>query len=308
MEIIPCDLCGAEDTEIIFSPDSGQRLFPSGTALVRCRRCGLLYLNPRPSVKEIGAWYPADYAPYRSAIESEPSPLMRFVRRVKLERRRKLIEKYSGLKTGTILDVGCSTGLFLHEMQQHGWRALGVELISSAAEYARSLFKLDVFVGELPQAPFPPGFFDVITFWDVLEHSFSPMASLSCAARLLKPGGLLLLNIPNYHSLDRVIFGADWIGYDPPRHLYVFTRGTLSALLERNGFQPFRRLGFISSYFSFIISLESWLARHFPLLAKPVGKALNIPGVRVLFEPFFGLMNALGRGGVIAVLAFKKTS
>ena len=306
METVSCNLCGADNAETIFAGAGWQQPVPEGCALVRCRQCGLMYLSTRPTPDEIGAYYTPDYTPYRSAIEDERSWLMRTIRKGKLVKRCKLVEKYSGLKTGRILDVGCSTGLFLHEMAQAGWETCGVELTPDVAEYARTRFGLDVFTGMLSEASFPPQSFDVISFWDVLEHTFSPAAELARASQLLKPDGLLAINIPNYHCPDRQLFGPHWVGYDPPRHLYVFTRATLTALLHKTRFRPVQWLCFMSSYYSFIISLETWLTNHAPRLTKPVSRAANFPGVRYLFEPYFTLMNLLQHGGVIAVFARKQ--
>jgi len=305
MERPACDLCGANATETLYAGADWKQPVPDRIALVRCRRCGLMYLDPRPGSGEIAAYYPPDYEPFRPAIEDERSGLMRWMRRRKLIQRRMLIERYSGRKTGRVLDVGCATGLFLHEMELGGWQTAGVELAASATEYARVRFGLDVFQGQLDQAPFSPASFDVVTFWDVLEHTFSPSAELTRAARLLRPGGLIAINIPNWHSLDRRLFGAHWIGLDPPRHLYVFTRATLAALLDKAGLQVLDWLCFVPSYFSFAISLERQLRATSPRFAQWARPALNLPGARLVFEPWFAAANWLKRGGVIAVFARK---
>jgi SAM-dependent methyltransferase len=265
----------------------------------------LMYLNPRPSQDEISRYYPDDYPSFRPTVESERFGLMRWMRRRKLAQRRKWVEHFSRRPSGSILDVGCATGLFLHEMTLAGWQVAGVEPIAAAAEYARTQLGLNVFQGWLSDAPYPGESFDVITFWDVLEHTFSPSAELTHAARLLRPGGLVTINIPNWHSLDRRLFGAHWIGFDPPRHLYVFTRSTLAALLEKTSFRPIAWVCFMPSYFSFAISLERWLQFRSPDWATRVSRALNMPGMRFIFEPWFTVSNWLKLAGVISVFALK---
>ena len=305
MEETSCDSCGANRPQVIYcGPDWQQPLPP--VALVRCQNCGLIYLSPRPTPQEIGAYYPADYGPFRPAIEDERMALMRYMRRRKLAQRRHLIEQFSGRKTGRVLDVGCATGLFLHEMSLAGWETAGVELTPTAAEYARKRFGLNVFTGTLSELPAAPGAFDVVTFWDVLEHTFSPSSELARAATLLSPGGLIAINVPNWHSPDRRLFGPHWIGLDPPRHLYVFTRASLTTLLERAGLRPVGWVCFMPSYFSFAISVERWLEHSWPRAARPIGRVLNFPGVRFVFEPWFTLANWLKIGGVIAVFAVKQ--
>jgi len=306
MEKTHCDLCGANDADTVYANAAWRQPVPDGLELVRCRQCGLMYLNPRPSWDEIGAYYSADYAPFRPAIEDERLGLMRWVRRRKLNQRRRQIEHYSGLKSGRILDVGCATGLFLHEMAHAGWEVAGVEPIASAADYARQRLHLDVFQGLLAEAPYPHRSFDVVTFWDVLEHTLSPTAELAHAASLLRSGGLLAINVPNWHSLDRRIFGPYWIGLDPPRHLYVFTRPTLTALLEKSGFRLLDWICFMPSYFAFIASVERWLTAIGPCWAPLVNQMLNLPGMRFVFEPWFALANWLKYAGVISVFARKE--
>lgn len=305
MENISCDLCGVDDAEIIFSGMGWKQPVPDGCVLVRCHQCGLMYLNPRPTPDEIGNFYRPDYSPYQPAIEDERFWLMRSIRRGKLVRRRRMIEKFSGRGTGSILDVGCSTGLFLHEMKRAGWETVGIEPNQSAAAYARDRFNLEVFQGTLTQSSYPAKAFNVVSYWDVLEHTFSPFTELQHTAELLQPGGLVVINLPNFDCPEREWFGPLWNGYDPPRHLYVFTRQTLTRLLQKTGFEPVAWVCFMSSYYSFIISLGNWLRSHAPKWAKPMQYVLNIPGMRFLFEPYFTVMNWRQRGSVISVFARK---
>lgn len=305
LETTSCDLCGKVDYVIFYAGAEWKQPVPNGIMLVLCQRCGLIYLNPRPSQDAIGAFYGEDYPPYRPAIEDERFIVMRWMRRRKLVQRRKMVEYYSRRKSGRILDVGCATGLFLHEMAQAGWQVAGVDPSLSAATYARTRFNLNVFQGTLEEAPYSPESFDVVTFWDVLEHTFSPTAELSRAVRLLKPGGLVAVSIPNWDSLERRLFGAHWIGFDPPRHLYVFTRSTLNVLLKKSGLRTLGWVCFMPSYYPFIISLERWLRSVSPLWAQRVSRWLNFPGVRFIFEPWFIVLNRLKCGGVISVFARK---
>lgn len=305
METIACDYCGNDQTSILYSGEELNEPHIKDCALVKCEHCGLMYLNPRPTVDEIGAFYPQDYRNFQGAIEDEKFALLRWMRNKKMVQRRKMVEKYSKRKSGRILDVGCSTGLFLNEMQKNNWHAQGVEPTPSAAEYAKKRFSLDIFQGFLEQSNYEEESFDVVTFWDVLEHSFSPRQDLKKTFQLLCTGGLVAINIPNWDSPDRKIFGPNWIGLDPPRHLYIFTRTSLDQLLIQTGFTPLAWVCFMPSYFSFIISVERWLNANSPRLSKPISKVLNFPGVRLLFQPYFSIANRIGRGGVISVFAQK---
>jgi 2-polyprenyl-3-methyl-5-hydroxy-6-metoxy-1,4-benzoquinol methylase len=308
METVPCDLCGSTESSPLYALRDTLHQVPGEFVMRRCLRCGLMYLSPRPTLETIAAYYPAEYSSYRLPIEDERLALMRWMRRRKLAKRRHLIERYSGQNRGHLLDVGCATGLFLHEMAQSGWQVAGIEPIASAAEYARRRFGLSVFQGALSEAPYEPQSFDVVTFWDVLEHTFSPVEELAHAAHLLRPGGLLTLSVPNWDSFGRRLFGRHWQGLDPPRHLYVFTRKTLTALLVQAGFSVLDWVCFMPGYFFFIMSLERWLGTKNPRLSRLARRLLNIPGMRFPFEPWFTLSNWLGKGATISIFARKRTS
>jgi SAM-dependent methyltransferase len=302
VEEVPCNLCGSTESLPLYTlRDTGYGV-PGEFVLRRCLHCGLMYLSPRPTQETIAAYYPEKYDPYRPAIEDERWAVMCWIRRRKLARKRHMIERYGEVQ-GCLLDIGCSTGLFLHEMAQAGWQVAGIEPIASAAEYARRRFGLRVFQGMFSEAHYEPASFDVVTFWDVLEHTFSPAEELAHAARLLRPGGLLVANVPNWDSPDRWLFGRHWLGLDPPRHLYAFTRGTLTAMLAQAGFSVLDWVCFMSGYFSFAVSLEQWLETVDLRLSRFAKRVFGLPGMRFPFEPWFTLNNWLGKGPNITVVA-----
>lgn len=304
-EEVACDLCGSDTSILLYCLTDTAHHQPGEFSLRRCLVCDLMYLSPRPTPATIARYYPEDYNPFRPPVEDERFAIMRWMRRRKLVRRRRVVELYAGRSHGHVLDVGCATGLFLNEMARSGWQATGVELTGPAAEFARRRFGLQVFQGLLTDAPLSPASFDAVTFWDVLEHSFSPKQELAQVARLLRPGGVLALSVPNWASFDRSLFGRHWQGLDAPRHLYVFTRSTLTALLENAGFTDLKWLCFMPGYFTFLPSLQRSLDASLPWLARPLMRLLNFPGMRLPFEPWFRLMNRLQRGPIISVFARK---
>ena len=306
METPVCDHCGERENTILYAGSHWNKVLPIAVNLVQCKACGLVYLCPRPGPDEIGQFYQADYPCYQKAVDDEKFWLMRAMRQRKWERRRQMVEKYSAARPGQILDVGSSTGLFLNEMKRAGWQARGVEPNQEAADYARQRFQLDVYTGFLQQAQFPGQSFDVVTYWDVLEHTASPAGELQETERILKENGLLVINIPNWNSLDRHLLGPYWIGLDPPRHFYVFPHHVLNAMLEKAGFEVIDWVCFFPSYFAFVSSIEFWLKIRHPGIEKLVSGLLNVPGMRLVFEPWFATLNFFKRGGVISVFARKK--
>lgn len=145
----------------------------------------------------MASYYPKGYANCKHPFESERLPLLRWMRRRKLAARRRVIEQYSGRTNGDLLDVGYAAGLFMNGLARAGWRVHRIEPIEVAAEFARHHYGFEIETGTLMQAPLEPGSFEVITFWDVIEHTFSPTGELAKSAQLLSTGGLLAITVPN---------------------------------------------------------------------------------------------------------------
>ncbi|MBI1880156.1 MAG: class I SAM-dependent methyltransferase [Chloroflexi bacterium] len=302
-----CPLCGAAETsDLLLLRDwgyGGPGVFP----LVRCRHCGLRYLQQRPTPAQMDRYYPSHYVGFRPAIEDERFALMRWMRRRRIARHRHVVEQFSAVRPGSILDIGCSTGIFLAEMKAAGWQTVGVEPNVAAAAYARQRFGLEVQTGYLSEIILPLAGFDAVTMWDVLEHTFEPLDTLRQIHALLQPNGIVAMIVPNDHSLDRYLFGPTWVGYDTPRHLTVFAPETLRRMLAEAGFEVVTiRCGF-GGYYSFTTSLKIWLNRSVSAgwLRRAILALAYLPGMRLPFEPYFRLLDRLGWGNELLVVGRK---
>lgn len=111
----------------------------------------------------------------------------------------------------------------------------GTQLSRVAAEYARSRFGIDVFLGELDAAPFVAGSFDMVLMLNVIEHLPDPDRYVAVSARLLRPGGLLWIEAPNVRSATARVAGPAWLHHDPEHHLWGFHVDALERLLGRHG-------------------------------------------------------------------------
>lgn len=141
-----------------------------------------------------------------------------------------------------LLDVGCGSGDFLVPMHHCGWDVLGLEPDPEAVRTAQSTHRLPVVQGTLETVELETGGFDAVSMLHVLEHVPDPSATLRRVWKLLRPGGRLLLITPNAHSLGARVFACSWIGWEPPRHLHIFTSPSLQRLLMATGFVLERRL------------------------------------------------------------------
>jgi SAM-dependent methyltransferase len=309
LEYVPCDLCGANDSEELFVGRDewygGEGTFPT----MRCRQCGLIYVNPRPGPEAIGRYYPDEYAPYFIAVDDEPSRWQRLNRRLALRKRLRLVQRQLP-QPGRVLDVGCATGSFLVTLRQAGWQVQGVEFNPQAAEYARQRHGLDVVTGTLADGRFPDNQFDLVIFWDVLEHVHQPRQTLEEAARITKPGGWLLLVLPNPGSLEARWFGQYWAGWDTPRHLYVYSRDVLSRFLSETGWQIGTTSCITGRIWLFNLSLEHWLQNRVKngRVRRLIMLIMRSLPIRILSLPFFMLIERLQKGSVMAVFARRSAS
>ncbi len=244
MEETDCPVCGNNQGHAVLIARDNLLGHPGTFREVLCPECGLLYLNPRPSPAEIARYYAGEYAPYLK----RPKPARRIPRIAKMFvrlryhgsdlRTRLKKDAFRGQK-GRVLDVGCGAGAFLYRLKELGWETCGVEIDPRAVETARKL-GLDVHAGMLEQANFPSRHFDVVTALHVLEHIHFPRAFLTEIWRVLKPGGLLYIEVPNLRSFNFRVFGAQWFNLDAPRHLCSYWRKPLVRLLRATGFRVTR--------------------------------------------------------------------
>jgi SAM-dependent methyltransferase len=203
-----------------------------GTALgniVRCAACSHMQLDRFPSDEELDAAYAE--AASEDYVEEEAGQRYSFAS--VLER----IERYAP-ERGSILDVGCWVGFLLAEARERGWReCVGIEPSTFASEYARERLGLDVRTEELFTADLPTGHFDVVVMGDVLEHLTRANAALDRIGELLRPGGLIALELPDAGSRVARLLGPRWWSVIPT-HIHYFTRASAATMLRRHGYEP----------------------------------------------------------------------
>lgn len=223
MEIVACNLCGLSEFAPLYAmPD---RLFPSDESftVVECKRCGLGFVNPRPTIAEMYKYYPATYFKKPKGNRNERYLNRRFAAEAKY-----LAEVESAGSPKKLLDVGCATGDFPRFMVKRGWQVEGVE-VSVAAQQVKDF---PVYNQPFQDIPVHAPTYDAVTAWAVLEHVHDPMAYFRKAACVLKPGGLFGFLVTNFQSTaSRHLFCED-----VPRHLYFFTRQTVARYLNETGF------------------------------------------------------------------------
>jgi 2-polyprenyl-3-methyl-5-hydroxy-6-metoxy-1,4-benzoquinol methylase len=307
LETVSCPFCGSTDEKELFTGPDRLIGLPGIFREVVCRGCGLIRQNPRPTMDALEAYYPTSYDPYRQSIRAERNWWRRLDRHYGEVKRRRLIERYRD--GGRLLDVGSATGNFLHEVKRTGrWDVFGIEPNAYAADYARRENGLDIRTSTLADAQLASNSFDVVTMWNVLEHVPEPIDDLHRVSRLLRPGGLLVLSLPNVESLEVKLFGPSWFGWELPRHLHIFPREVLRRMLDAAGFDLVRGECISGSQIMFALSVRCLYpstARRPPWHAPLVRALESMPG-RVIFGLPFYVYGRARQSMVITYVARKR--
>lgn len=222
---VPCNLCGSDSTTPLFEKQ--------GFNIVKCKKCGLVYVNPRLSMDDIKKLYQeVEYFNrgeeghgYRDYLADRELHIKTF------EREFDRIERHK--KGGKLLDIGCATGFALKVAKGRGWDVYGIEVSRFASEYARKEFSIDVFNGTLEESHYPDKYFDLIISYGTIEHTTEPKTFLKESGRILKDDGLIVIATPDI---------GNWLGnrkfqYKPLEHLYYFNIDTISKTLRDAGME-----------------------------------------------------------------------
>lgn len=197
-----------------------------------------------------------------------------------LQKKKNLIKKITGLNKGTILDIGSGTGYFAGTMKNDGWHVKGIEINEKARSFSISHFGLEVAMPGSMSA-LESESFDCVTLWHVLEHFHDPFKYISEINRLLKPGAICVIALPNCSSYDADYYKRFWAAWDVPRHLWHFNPVTFRLFSEKSGFilESLRVLPLDVFYISLLSEKYKGSALHF---LKGITKAM----VFALFSVF----------------------
>lgn len=302
-----CSACGSVEEVLLFEGSDRMLKLPGTFRVVRCTRCGLVRQDPRLAWESLQHYYREEYGSYTSIPDKPASSLQRLSWRYGQWKLLRAIGHFQ--RGGRLLDVGCGNGIFLAEAQRTGrWDVTGIEPTESAAANARRAVQAPILSCRFSEAELPAASFDVITMWNVLEHLPDPVADLRRAHTLLKPGGWLILAIPNMESLAVRVFGSRWLGWELPRHLYMFPRRSLDRILASVGFRVARRQCLSLSYATLGANLEfwsqDWQARH-PALARWMLRLYYTPVSRLALALPLWVLDRLNLSTVINIFAQK---
>jgi len=265
MAAIACPLCGEHESHFVRTVANrdpiAEAVFPT-VSLSVCRKCGLIHQNPRISRKKMVELY--------ATLEDKAGG---GVTQMESESRLTSLQKLK-LPPAKILEVGCSDGTFLGLAAKHGYEVAGIDPSRINLQKARLVHR---------NIPFHLGFleefktkerFDVICHFYVLEYSFNPRRFLASARRLLKPDGIMLIEVPDAEAFPKLPFANSLFSH---QDIAIFTRATLESLLKTSGFSPLsRRLGRASKMYGLrAAATPGPVASHGPSQYKPGRSALQ---------------------------------
>ena len=267
-----CNLCDKKTEKTckrLFRTHDRMHDIPGEYTYTECRNCGLVFINPQPSPKEISRHYPKGYYSfgisdmkfkrfqiflYKTYFSDEDNRNI-FLRAVFMPFRR-ILRTIKIVEDGKFLDVGCGSGDFLQIPKELGFECYGVEPGNFDAKSAKKR-GFRIFHGTLREAGYKEDFFDVITLNHVFEHMDDPSGTLKELKRILKKDGMIRIAVPQKRSLAYWIFGRYWVQLDAPRHFFIYSESTLRTYAKKSGLKV-SSVRYVSSPFQFTQSVIYW--------------------------------------------------
>ena len=217
MENVNCDLCGSNETNLQYSkPDDWLKNYETEYSVVKCKNCGLVYVNPRPTFEGMRDFYPDGYHSNRDD-------------QIHNDRYIKQFDYVNETGIRNVLDIGCAQGDWLNFLENRisNVKLFGIDAFSKGVKNQKINFQNC----NISQAALEPNTFDLVTAWAVLEHVHNPMQYFVKVSNVLVPGGKFIFLVTNSQS----IYGKYAYKEDIPRHTYHFDKNTLSNYANKSG-------------------------------------------------------------------------
>jgi SAM-dependent methyltransferase len=291
----PCPVCGsALPAPSIAAPD---RLHGTGGTheVARCRACGAGVTLPRVADEQLAAFYPDEYGPYGERMSAPERLASRIIRALQgwSAMRAAPLSALRERAAGRGLDVGCGRGDLAATLAARGWAMSGIEPSPSACAAAAAR-GIDARCGTLASVALDASSYDAVVFRHSLEHTSDPVQALRAVRAALRPGGLVLITVPNLGNWQARRFGGCWFHLDLPRHRCHFTAGSLQRALAAADLDVVS----VSTSSSTVGLPGSLQYRAFGRCLFPSGLGLRVAsGLCVLALPLARVLDALGGGG-----------
>jgi len=327
-----CYLCGSNDLKHLLNGRDRLHGTPGTFPIAQCQHCSLAFIHPQPALEDIPDFYPKFYYAYVHEAQPEHSFLKRMELNFRKRKRAEILTVhynyprefpknifYSFISTisrtvkdvphyiadGVLLDIGCGKGTYLQQMKELGWQTLGVEFSDSGVQAATQA-GLEVLHGTVVEAGFQSDSIDYARMADVLEHLPDPVGTMTEIHRILKPGGMVQITLPNIRSFTFWLFGQYWFPLEIPRHLFFYSPKSLRLLASTIGFDIKTMKVWSHKEVDVIFSIEYWLHAKHPHLEKFFQNKLFRKLIRKALYPAKAIATFFGYGSAITILMRKK--
>jgi len=258
-EEIKCNICNSSDNYKFLEMD--------GFVYKKCKKCGLVYQNPRAIFSDLKDRYKDNYFDYEHPNQENFFNLMKLgLRDIHFD---EITQKFG--KNKNFLDIGCATGLLLNYMNKRHWKTKGVDICRPSAEYGIKRFGLDIFIGTIEEASFPSSYFDVVHLSHLIEHVPEPKRTLLEIKRVLKRDGYMILTTPNVGGFQARIAKNHWRSAISD-HIFLFSKKTMHELLKITGFEVINQI----SWGGIPVGKRPWFIKN---PADKLAKLLNVGDV-----------------------------
>ncbi len=239
-EVEYCIICSDARLKFYFSAkDRNRRVNNNIFNINICPNCGMGYTAPMLDSEDLLMYYPKEYYDVEENVKIELNQKSRRSREIIIRR----IQKY--FKSGLMLDIGSGTGRLLKTAKAFGFQVEGIELSKESVDFGRRIWDLNIIEGDFESINFPTNHYDVVTMIHVFEHLRDPIKSLKKLYEIIRPGGLLVIAVPNFNSFQSYVFRSRWFHLDIPRHFYHYPASVIQNVLQREGFK-IREINFFS--------------------------------------------------------------
>jgi len=338
IEYIDCPICNCSEYDIYIN--RAKELYIGLNEyfnVVKCKSCGHIYTNPRPTKDTIRYFYPDNagyYLPSSSLFENSHG-LRKKIKKIIFQL---ILEKYYNynlplvyylcqlsflgsllalqsyiffnqkielsyipkyVDNGRLLEIGCSYGLYLKKMSEIGWNVYGIDFNEKAVDFAKKQLGLNnVLCGDIEVVKFEKNFFDVVTMNMVLEHLYSPNEFLQQINKFMVINGQLIITVPDITGFEAKLYKRYFYGLQVPQHLHHFSPRIINNLLQSKGFKVNK---IIHHNFDRDIVAS---ANYLPI--KILSYILHQKIIRFsLVRPFVNLLSCLGKTSRMTIYATK---
>jgi SAM-dependent methyltransferase len=304
LEAVGCLACGSTDSVLFLTGEDDLTGKPGRFTFVTCADCGLVYQSPRLTLDGIRPYYEDQYIAHQPhARWGVLAPLFRAAMGSLDRAKLRIVQRHTVLgPSSQLLDVGCGSGSFLARVKRAtGAAVAGVDFVdlSHRDEFDRVEFHHGVF----SEQQLGRNRFDVVTMWHFLEHDYDPQRSLRQAMSTLRPGGLLVIEVPRLDSLSFRLFRSRWPGVQAPQHTVLFDKERLVQMVSSAGFEVVEHLpyGAFPPYFylfcgtAFVLRRGRGLDLDRAIYAYFAGQLLALPILPLLNRMNFAMQTVICR-------------